>query len=266
MKCLLSIITFVVVVISIDCKDESTTSGIQSDTGILKITISYASPPSQVSRVVATLSLPDSETRILRLTISDSGRRASGSLSDLPVGTWHLSVDALDSLGIVKYTGGIDVQVLSGRTSGVTLELEPASGTTCTPSPANIVSWWQGEGSANDARGANSGVLEGGTSFALGEVDQAFSFDGINDRLIVGDPDNLKITGSLTIEAWINIYSFPVSAGAIIARADDRPGLDPYALNTTSDGKVQFHIESTVAGINLRAVVPLAQWVHVAAT
>src|SRR5437867_13359043 len=102
MKCLLSVITFVVVTICIDCKDESATSGNQTDNGIVKITISDASPPSRISQVTAKLSLPGSEERILRLAISDSGRKASGSFGDVPVGTWHLRVDALDSLGIVK--------------------------------------------------------------------------------------------------------------------------------------------------------------------
>ena len=42
-----------------------------------------------------------------------------------------------------------------------------------------------------------------GTTYADGQVAQAFSFDGINDGAQVADSDSLKLTESMTIEAWI---------------------------------------------------------------
>ena len=44
----------------------------------------------------------------------------------------------------------------------------------CTPPPSGIVSWWQGEGNANDSWGTNNGVLQGGLGFTAGEVGLAF--------------------------------------------------------------------------------------------
>ncbi|MGO8836785.1 MAG: FG-GAP-like repeat-containing protein [Limisphaerales bacterium] len=75
----------------------------------------------------------------------------------------------------------------------------------CTPSPAGLVAWWPGEGNANDVVGGNNGILEGGVSFASGEVGQAFVFDGsgssyvripANPRIDVGQSDGF------TIELW----------------------------------------------------------------
>jgi hypothetical protein len=57
----------------------------------------------------------------------------------------------------------------------------------CTPPPTNIVSWWSGDGNANDIAGVNHGALQNGVTFAPGKVGQAFSFDGIDDFVSVPD-------------------------------------------------------------------------------
>ena len=51
----------------------------------------------------------------------------------------------------------------------------------CVQPPAGLVSWWPGEGNANDIVGSNHGTLQNGATFAAGMVGQAFSFDGIDD-------------------------------------------------------------------------------------
>src|SRR4051812_262251 len=53
------------------------------------------------------------------------------------------------------------------------------------PAPSGLVAWWTGDGNALDALGGNNGLLEGGTGFAPGKVGQAFSLDGIDDRVRV---------------------------------------------------------------------------------
>src|SRR5438128_321718 len=53
-------------------------------------------------------------------------------------------------------------------------------GPTCVPPPPDMVSWWPGDGNADDITGSNNGAFVGNSSFSTGEVDQAFSFDGSN--------------------------------------------------------------------------------------
>ncbi|MEJ0089922.1 MAG: LamG-like jellyroll fold domain-containing protein [Limisphaerales bacterium] len=72
----------------------------------------------------------------------------------------------------------------------------------CTPAPAGLVSWWQGEGNANDIIGGNNGTLIGNTGYASGEVGQAFVSDGNGDCVMVGNPTNLQLQ-NFTIEVWI---------------------------------------------------------------
>ena len=53
----------------------------------------------------------------------------------------------------------------------------------CTSPPSNLVSWWPGDGSGDDISGSNNGTLLNGAAFSSGMVDQAFSFDGVDDAV-----------------------------------------------------------------------------------
>ena len=71
--------------------------------------------------------------------------------------------------------------------------------------PAGLVSWWPGDGDATDIADGNDGTLLNGVTFAAGKVDQAFSFDGVDDLVVVPHASNLNFgTGDFTIEAWID--------------------------------------------------------------
>src|SRR5438067_1012218 len=80
----------------------------------------------------------------------------------------------------------------------------PTPTPSCVPPPSNMVSWWPGDGNANDIWDSNPGTLQGGATFAPGEVGQAFSLDGDDDRVDVIDNPNLNPgTGSFTVDAWV---------------------------------------------------------------
>ncbi|MBI1804727.1 MAG: LamG domain-containing protein [Ignavibacteriae bacterium] len=261
----------------LSCKDDVTAIKDPQENQVGKVALSLTSAPEGISKVVARLLRRGYDAQILELTISNTGPSATGTFRNVSIGQWHLKVDALDDSNVVRFTGETDVDVFPGETSNVELLLLPANGNIdihvtwgrmCAAVPFGVVSWWPGDGSPIDIMGGNNGDFLNGTSYAAGLVGEAFSFDGVDDRMNVGDPDNLKITGSLTIEAWVKIASFPDSnsGGVILFRGDDRSGLDPYAVGTTPDGKILFHIESLTSGTNLYAPVPAGRFVHVAAT
>src|SRR5207247_9680385 len=72
----------------------------------------------------------------------------------------------------------------------------------CVPTPQGLVSWWRAESNALDSADSNNGTLLNGTTFAPGLVGQAFSFDGIDDKIIIPDAANLRLTNAFTIEGW----------------------------------------------------------------
>src|SRR5262249_23591966 len=71
--------------------------------------------------------------------------------------------------------------------------------------PSGLVSWWTADNTAADLKGPNNATLSNGTMYAAGEVGQAWSFDGVDDRAMLGDPDSLKFASSMSIEGWISV-------------------------------------------------------------
>lgn len=103
--------------------------------------------------------------------------------------------------------GGLLARVL------VSLLLLPlAARAECPPPSPGIVSWWPGDGNASDAVGANSGTLVNGATFADGKLGQAFSLDGADDRIDVGNDVSLTSLDSGTVSAWILVPSSAASS------------------------------------------------------
>ena len=145
---------------------------------------------------------------------------------------------------------------------------------TCLPPPAGMVSWWPGDGQANDIQDGNHGTLQGGAGFAPGMVGQAFSFDGSDDFVRVPNSPGLNPSGSFSIDAWI----FPTQdeEGGIVVKwgdtgvwANERaytfhtlPGLAlRFAIsNDAHQGDHPFHVFNTPAN-----VIALNTWNHVTA-
>src|SRR5262245_47555761 len=73
----------------------------------------------------------------------------------------------------------------------------------CVEPPSDLVSWWSGNGHANDIVDGNAGKLHNGTTFATGMVSQAFSFDGIDDSVAVPKASNLNVGNQITIDFWM---------------------------------------------------------------
>jgi hypothetical protein len=77
--------------------------------------------------------------------------------------------------------------------------------TNCMPPPSGLISWWPGEGNANDIVGTNNGLLENVT-FASGMVGQGFYLNHSNADVKIPASSSLDVGsgGGLTLEAWIN--------------------------------------------------------------
>jgi outer membrane protein assembly factor BamB len=146
--------------------------------------------------------------------------------------------------------------------------LEDRTVPTAVALPANAVSWWTANSTANDALGLNNATLSNVT-YATGEVGKAFSFNGSNGWAALGDPSSLAFTNSMTIEGWVKVNGLPTNYnfGSIMFRGDDRGGLDPYQLDIQPNGELNFGIDNASnEGTGIQAPIATGQWVHVAAT
>jgi hypothetical protein len=104
--------------------------------------------------------------------------------------------------------GGYSVTIanLAGTTNSSSASLTVNAPVTCDPPPSGLVGWWAAEGNANDSFGANNGTLQGGMSFANGEVGQAFQFDGATGYVKIPASSSLDVGSGagFTVEGWIN--------------------------------------------------------------
>jgi hypothetical protein len=83
-------------------------------------------------------------------------------------------------------------------------ESNPATLGIFDPLGPSLLAFWRGEGNALDSVGVRHGTPTNGAAFAPGFVGEAFSFDGVNDRIT---PTSDLITGvmdNFTMEFWVN--------------------------------------------------------------
>ncbi|MBI1762954.1 MAG: LamG domain-containing protein [Acidobacteria bacterium] len=73
-------------------------------------------------------------------------------------------------------------------------------GAACTTAPTGLVSWYRGEGNANDVLNAHPGTLRNGVTFNTSRVGQAFTFDGVDDAIELGAWFNLP---TFTLALWV---------------------------------------------------------------
>ena len=141
----------------------------------------------------------------------------------------------------------------------------------CVTPPSGLVSWWPGDGNADDLVGGNTGTLENGATFGPGKVGQAFSLDGVDDYVLIGNPESLKITEAITIGAWINPQDLSERQVAeILSKIRQSMSLDSYALALVKSGGVNLLVGAIGNGTADRGliggVIPPNSWSHVAMT
>ncbi len=94
-----------------------------------------------------------------------------------------------------------EIQSIYNAGSAGTCQPPPPS---CANPPSGLVSWWPGDGNANDIQDGNNGATQNGATFATGKVGQAFSLDGVDDYVEVPDSPSLTPpSSSITLEAWV---------------------------------------------------------------
>ncbi|MBI4463410.1 MAG: LamG domain-containing protein, partial [Acidobacteria bacterium] len=139
---------------------------------------------------------------------------------------------------------------------------------TCVAPPSGLVSWWPGEGNANDIQGTNNGTITG-TTFATGKVGQAFSFDG-NDYVQVLDSASLE-PAKVTLDAWVKRSGSPGTYRYIVTKGGYDCSNASYALYTGGGGGLQFYISPAPGSFRLSPAALTSQvwdgnWHHVAGT
>ncbi len=104
------------------------------------------------------------------------------------------------------------------------------------PQPGAVLAGYafdEGSGTvAADASGRGlTGTLTGGASWGPGKYGTAVRLNGNNQYVALGEPPTLRLTGSMTVSAWINSAAFPADDAAVVSRR----GSIGMQLDTTID-------------------------------
>jgi Concanavalin A-like lectin/glucanases superfamily len=130
--------------------------------------------------------------------------------------------------------------------SGTFTATRTSANTGCTPVPPGIVSWWKGEGNALDQEGANPGTVEGGVTFLLGKVGQAFYLDGSTGYVDVPNSSSLQsISTTVTVEMWVQ-PTVPSTGGYLYARRDPITS-ENFSVYVQNDGTLTVLLRTTTS-------------------
>jgi hypothetical protein len=241
-KLFLIIVTSILLVIQ--CVRQ-TTGPIQEEmSGEISMTMNLSSAPSEVSAISGYLSRVSHDTIFFNFTIVNN--TASALVENIVHGNWKLTVNAFDSSGTIIYTGSIDVNVVPGVVTPVSLHLNPATGnleiTVTWGTQHNLdsllIAYYSFSGNANDLSGnGNHGTVFGATLTAdrWGNPNSAYSFDGVDDYIDIGNKAILKPDFPITFCTWVNLSAYGTANDIFTNNYDD----DLYFgiwLNFTVDG------------------------------
>lgn len=133
---------------------------------------------------------------------------------------------------------------------------------------AGLVAWWTFDEDAGpqlsdcSPRQLHAQVV--GTPFRVaGKHGLAFSFTGMNSAE-VGNPPALRLSGAMSVSAWLRITSF-AGSGRLISKSGSAVGWE--LRSDSAQNRLAFTVaQSVTTNFTVGASVPTGQWVHVAAT
>jgi hypothetical protein len=168
---------------------------------------------------------------------------------------------------------------LGGLLLAAAVTANAAHAGTCTPVPANLISWYQGENKTFDAVGPNDGFIVGNVGFGSGKVGKAFVFDGKPGSYIAVPTPNLQFSladRSFTIDTWVNFTQ--INTRSPFVAHDDGPTdqrkwifwYDALGNNSPPGPALRFHINGPDLGpqdpIWVSWSPATGTWYHVAVT
>ncbi|MEW6604414.1 MAG: LamG domain-containing protein [Thermoproteota archaeon] len=176
-----------------------------------------------------------------------------------------------DALG--EYLPVIEEMLASFRASAITTttpQNRPPQ-TSCINPPPGLISWWPGDGNAEDIWGNNDGALQNGASFGPGRVNggQAFRLDGIDDYVEI---PSMNIGDAFTVVFWVSpersaSYQHLISNDYVSNSNFGAIYLNYENVEYWQDGQSRF-VQDVVSGSqnNTATTIQPNTWSHIALT
>ncbi|HET6149625.1 MAG TPA: LamG domain-containing protein [Polyangia bacterium] len=152
------------------------------------------------------------------------------------------SVLACGSVGALRHdsAGDSDTVVDAARDAGDDV-VDAGRAGSCLPIREGMVAWWPGDGNGADLLGGTPGTLQGNTRFVAGEVGQAFSLDGVNDWIDLGNAPKLRISSTdFSVEAWVLFNSHQGDMSVVDKMSASGVNTDGWRLIKQDDDRFWF--------------------------
>ncbi|MBA7608358.1 hypothetical protein ES703_15535 [subsurface metagenome] len=195
-----------------------------------------------------------------KLYINGELKGTDGASGTINTSSLPLRIGASHGAGIVYFDGKIDdVRIYNRGLSESEIKALYAE-----------AAYYPFNGNAQDESGnLNHGAVTGATltEDRFGNPNSAYSFDGVDDRIIVSDADTLDITGPITIMAWIKpttiselyvVLKRELVYGGGVYSLDIFPGMVRSVFRYGSGAQTRIATGGT--GINA------GKWQHIAVT
>lgn len=218
--------------------------------------------------VPTSMYVPANNFRIGSRPVGDDFMR--GRIDDLRMYNRALSATEIRQL----YNTGKTAQGISpNQTATTTAQSRCSDNLSC-----GLVGYWTFDGKhmsngvlRDISPNANNGSLNNiatTTFYRPGVIGQAFSFDGVDDYVDLGQPNSLKLTGSMTISAWVNVgvAASVCNSCAILTNqgASGARGFEFYIANGILG--IDIPITSTTLATRVSATTMASnRWYHVVA-
>jgi hypothetical protein len=129
------------------------------------------------------------------------------------------------------------------------------------------VSWWRGEGNADDSAGPNNGVAQNGVTYVPGVIGQAFNFNGTTSDVLIPTSTTLNLADGFTIALWINLPTGVAQSLGLIEKLV--PSVEDKVIGINSTGTVYFYLYNLTPvspTFSSNTALTLNTWHHIAAT
>lgn len=142
-----------------------------------------------------------------------------------------------------------------------------ASGTVIPTYDPALIGYWKLDSNGLEEINGNNGIVSEALP-VTGQVSGAFSFDGANDNINIGDIEIFDFgTGSFSYVTWIK--SGTANTGAVISKRQSTttPGNQGFALYKTTSGRLNIYLDDGVNGVTRQtanSTLPDNIWTHVA--
>jgi PKD repeat protein len=162
-------------------------------------------------------------------------------------------------------------RIVAKDNHGAFNESEVWSFTTASSPGSDLVAEWhldEGSGEiAGDTSGnGNDGALVNNPAWVNGKVGKGLSFDGTDDYIDCGQSSSLKITGAITVEAWVKWMG---TGNPYFVTKTGGPGHRSFDLSGNADGTVEFRVggaDSNTVKSSGTISIPTGEWVHLVGT